>query len=54
MFSLSTDPLWWRQDDARVRLDREHDARLEAIHAQELELRELQTWLKAQKVIPGH
>jgi len=20
MFSLSTDPLWWRQDDARVRL----------------------------------
>lgn len=52
VFAAFIVPMQRGQDDARARLDREHDARLEMIHAQELEIRELQVWLKVRKITP--
>ena len=52
VFAAFIVPIQREQERTRERMEREHDARLEAQHEQDLRILETATWLKARKVIP--
>lgn len=52
LFAAFIVPIQREQERTRERLEREHDARLEQAHEQALRARELETWLKARRLIP--
>lgn len=52
VFAAFIVPIQRETERARERVEREHDARMERIHAIELELREQATWLKARRITP--